>query len=161
MLQFVLEFATTKPGSVSPAEDPRPNSSSPTPCSQPPSENDVPVDNRLDTFCGLWEVTASRFTRKLSLNLPLVLSSHWFCSFALDSKPEDADSSEGLVSSCQRTPIHKPFTQCRPPVDCSPQPAPHNISDEELHSLKTCLQRWRTEVENDISGDPDSSSLKF
>ncbi|XP_075888245.1 ubiquitin carboxyl-terminal hydrolase 28 isoform X2 [Nelusetta ayraudi] len=112
MLQFVLEFATTKPSSVSPADDLRPNSSSPTPCSQPPSENDVPEDN---------------------------------------SKPEDADSSEGLVSSCQRTPIHKPFTQCRPPVDCSPQPAPHSVSDEELHSLKTCLQRWRTEVENDIS----------
>lgn len=66
MLQFVLEFATTKPSSVSPADDPRPNSSSPTPCSQPPSENDVPVDNRLDVIL---EVTASHFTHSLSLNL--------------------------------------------------------------------------------------------
>lgn len=48
MLQFVLEFATTKPSSVSPAEDLRPNSSSPTPCSQALSDNDVHVDNRLD-----------------------------------------------------------------------------------------------------------------
>uniref|UniRef100_A0A672H9V0 Ubiquitin specific peptidase 28 n=1 Tax=Salarias fasciatus TaxID=181472 RepID=A0A672H9V0_SALFA len=97
MLQFVLEFATTKPTSVSPAEDPRLATSSPTPVT---------------------------------------------------------DSAEGLasgVSSCQRTPIYKPFTQCRHPVDCPPHPAPHNVTEEELHFVKTCLQRWRTEVENDIN----------
>uniref|UniRef100_A0A8C4ERT2 ubiquitinyl hydrolase 1 n=1 Tax=Dicentrarchus labrax TaxID=13489 RepID=A0A8C4ERT2_DICLA len=101
MLQFVLEFATTKPTSVSPAEDLRPTSPSPTPASHP-------------------------------LNSP-----------------------EGLVagvSSCQRTPIYKPFTQCRLPIDCPPHPAPHSITEEELHFVKTCLQRWRTEVENDING---------
>lgn len=68
----------------------------------------------------------------------------------------EADPSESLVSSassCQRTPIYKPFTQCRHPMDCSPHPAPHNISEEELHFVKTCLQRWRTEVENDINGE--------
>uniref|UniRef100_A0A8C9YRR9 Ubiquitin carboxyl-terminal hydrolase n=1 Tax=Sander lucioperca TaxID=283035 RepID=A0A8C9YRR9_SANLU len=102
MLQFVLEFATTKPTSVSPAEDLRP--ASPTPV----------------THCDA-------------------------------SEPEDPDSSEGLVSSCQRTPIYKPFTQCRHPVDCPPHPAPHSITEEELHFVKTCLQRWRTEVENDIN----------
>uniref|UniRef100_A0A4W6E1W4 ubiquitinyl hydrolase 1 n=1 Tax=Lates calcarifer TaxID=8187 RepID=A0A4W6E1W4_LATCA len=99
MLQFVLEFATTKPTSVSPAEDLRLAASSPT--------------------------------------------------------PTNTDSSEGLVSSvssCQRTPIYKPFTQCRHPIDCPPHPAPHSITDEELHFVKTCLQRWRTEVENDING---------
>uniref|UniRef100_A0A3Q1FAM7 Ubiquitin carboxyl-terminal hydrolase n=1 Tax=Acanthochromis polyacanthus TaxID=80966 RepID=A0A3Q1FAM7_9TELE len=101
MLQFVLEFATTKPTSVSPTEDPRLAASSPT--------------------------------------------------------PTEADSSEGLVSSvssvssCQRTPIYKPFTQCRHPIDCPPHPAPHSITEEELHFVKTCLQRWRTEVENDIN----------
>uniref|UniRef100_A0AAQ5XG81 Ubiquitin carboxyl-terminal hydrolase n=1 Tax=Amphiprion ocellaris TaxID=80972 RepID=A0AAQ5XG81_AMPOC len=100
MLQFVLEFATTKPTSVSPTEDPRLAASSPTPT-----------------------------------GLPL-------------------NSSEGLVSSvssCQRTPIYKPFTQCRYPIDCPPHPAPHSITEEELHFVKTCLQRWRTEVENDIN----------
>ncbi|XP_035846679.1 ubiquitin carboxyl-terminal hydrolase 28 isoform X3 [Sander lucioperca] len=109
MLQFVLEFATTKPTSVSPAEDLRP--ASPTPANHPLSEQ-VSKDN---------------------------------------SEPEDPDSSEGLVSSCQRTPIYKPFTQCRHPVDCPPHPAPHSITEEELHFVKTCLQRWRTEVENDIN----------
>lgn len=75
--------------------------------------------------------------------------------FTALSEPGDTDSSEGLVSSvssCQRTPIYKPFTQCRHPIDCPPHPAPHSITDEELHFVKTCLQRWRTEVENDING---------
>ncbi|KAM6911946.1 ubiquitin carboxyl-terminal hydrolase 28 isoform 2-T2 [Lycodopsis pacificus] len=112
MLQFVLEFATTKPTSVSPAEDPRP--ASPTPASHPLSE------------------VISKDT----------------------SEPEDTDSLEGpvsSVSSCQRTPIYKPFTQCRLPVDCPPHPAPHSVTEEELLFVKTCLQRWRTEVENDIN----------
>ncbi|XP_041864184.1 ubiquitin carboxyl-terminal hydrolase 28 isoform X2 [Melanotaenia boesemani] len=114
MLQFVLEFATTKPTSVSPAEDSRLASSSPTPASQPLSE-------------------------------PIVKDS---------TEAVDTDTAEGLVSSvsnCQRTPIYKPFTQCRHPVDCPPHPAPHSITEEELHFVKTCLQRWRTEVENDIN----------
>ncbi|KAI3373959.1 hypothetical protein L3Q82_022522 [Scortum barcoo] len=120
MLQFVLEFATTKPTSVSPAEDLRPTSSSPTPMSHPLSEA-ISKDN---------------------------------------SEPGDADSSEGLVSSCQRTPIYKPFTQCRLPIDCPPHPAPHSITEEELHFVKTCLQRWRTEVENDIN-DPAITNLSI
>ncbi|XP_022616558.1 ubiquitin carboxyl-terminal hydrolase 28 isoform X2 [Seriola dumerili] len=114
MLQFVLEFATTKPSSVSPAEDLRLAASSPTPAS-----NGLSEPNSKD-----------------------------------NSAPEDTDSPEGLVSSvssCQRTPIYKPFTQCRHPVDCPPHPAPHSITEEELHFVKTCLQRWRTEVENDIN----------
>uniref|UniRef100_A0A8D0D0N9 Ubiquitin carboxyl-terminal hydrolase n=1 Tax=Sander lucioperca TaxID=283035 RepID=A0A8D0D0N9_SANLU len=97
MLQFVLEFATTKPTSVSPCH----------------SGSAITIANVCE--------------------------------------PEDPDSSEGLVSSCQRTPIYKPFTQCRHPVDCPPHPAPHSITEEELHFVKTCLQRWRTEVENDIN----------
>ncbi|KAL6098450.1 usp28 [Pungitius sinensis] len=109
MLQFVLEFSTTKPTSVSPAENLRP--ASPTPASHPLSDL-VCKDN---------------------------------------SEQEDADPLEGAVSSCQRTPIYKPFTQCRPPVDCPPHPAPHSATEEELHFVKTCLQRWRTEVENDIN----------
>ncbi|KAK5887245.1 hypothetical protein CesoFtcFv8_015866 [Champsocephalus esox] len=105
MLQFVLEFATTKPSSVSPAEDLR--------AASPASP--LPKDN---------------------------------------SETTDADSSEDPVagvSSCQRTPIYKPFTQCRLPIDCPPHPAPHSVSEEELHFVKSCLQRWRTEVENDIN----------
>uniref|UniRef100_A0A8D0D2R6 Ubiquitin carboxyl-terminal hydrolase n=1 Tax=Sander lucioperca TaxID=283035 RepID=A0A8D0D2R6_SANLU len=100
MLQFVLEFATTKPTSVSPAEDLRP--ASPTPANHPLSE-------QRTTLTSSFSATPSR------------------------------------------TPIYKPFTQCRHPVDCPPHPAPHSITEEELHFVKTCLQRWRTEVENDIN----------
>uniref|UniRef100_A0A7N9B207 Ubiquitin carboxyl-terminal hydrolase n=1 Tax=Mastacembelus armatus TaxID=205130 RepID=A0A7N9B207_9TELE len=108
MLQFVLEFATTKPTSVSPV---------------------------VQTVSHILHLSLDAFHATLS-------------------EPEDTDSSEGLVSSvssCQRTPIYKPFTQCRHPVDCPPHPAPHSITEEELHFVKTCLQRWRTEVENDIN----------
>ncbi|XP_051793293.1 ubiquitin carboxyl-terminal hydrolase 28 isoform X3 [Acanthochromis polyacanthus] len=128
MLQFVLEFATTKPTSVSPAEDPRLAASSPTPTGLPLSE------------------TVSKDTRRSKSEAGADLC-----------EPGEADSSEGLVSSvssvssCQRTPIYKPFTQCRHPIDCPPHPAPHSITEEELHFVKTCLQRWRTEVENDIN----------
>ncbi|XP_021174230.2 ubiquitin carboxyl-terminal hydrolase 28 isoform X1 [Fundulus heteroclitus] len=114
MLQFVLEFATTKPSSVSPAEDPRLATSSPPPASHP-----------------LSEATAKD-----------------------SSEPGDKDPSEGLpssVSSCQQTPIYKPFTQCKLPSDCPPHPAPHSATEEELHFVKACLRRWRAEVEHDIN----------
>ncbi|KAM9728442.1 ubiquitin carboxyl-terminal hydrolase 28 isoform 1-T1 [Menidia menidia] len=113
MLQFVLEFATTKPTSLSAAEDSRQATASPTLASHPLSEQ-FPKDN---------------------------------------SEPGDMDSEEIIspVSNCQRTPIYKPFTQCRQPVDYPPHPAPHSVTEEELHFVKTCLQRWRTEVENDIN----------
>uniref|UniRef100_A0A8C8E1C9 ubiquitinyl hydrolase 1 n=1 Tax=Oryzias sinensis TaxID=183150 RepID=A0A8C8E1C9_9TELE len=114
MLQFVLEFATTKPTSVSPAtEEMRLSTASPTPPASFPHSEAVPRDS---------------------------------------SDTEETD--DGLacgVSNCQRTPIYKPFTQCRPPIDCPPHPAPHSITEEELHFVKTCLQRWRTEVENEIN----------
>ncbi|KAI5096602.1 ubiquitin carboxyl-terminal hydrolase 28 isoform X2, partial [Silurus meridionalis] len=54
-------------------------------------------------------------------------------------------------SSTQRTPIHKPFTQCRPPTDWPQHPAPGSVSDEELHFVRGCLQRWRTEAENNMN----------
>uniref|UniRef100_A0A7N6FLQ3 Ubiquitin carboxyl-terminal hydrolase n=1 Tax=Anabas testudineus TaxID=64144 RepID=A0A7N6FLQ3_ANATE len=119
MLQFVLEFATTKPTSISPAEDLRPAASSPTPANHPVSEP-ASKDNRCST----------QRSRK-------------------QNKTVAPDQTH--VSSCQRTPIYKPFTQCRHPLDCPPHPAPHSITEEELHFVKTCLQRWRTEVENDIN----------
>uniref|UniRef100_A0A8C5C7J9 ubiquitinyl hydrolase 1 n=1 Tax=Gadus morhua TaxID=8049 RepID=A0A8C5C7J9_GADMO len=103
MLQFVLEFATTKPPSASQAEDPRNGGSPATP---PPS----------------------------------------------DQPAESAEASEGVsASNCQRTPIYKPFTQCRPPMECPPHPAPHDVSEEELHHVRACLQRWRSEVESSIT----------
>uniref|UniRef100_A0AAR2LFH2 Ubiquitin carboxyl-terminal hydrolase n=1 Tax=Pygocentrus nattereri TaxID=42514 RepID=A0AAR2LFH2_PYGNA len=70
------------------------------------------------------------------------------------TEPEDAGSSNGsdcTQTATQRTPIHKPFTQCRPPMDGPLHPAPHSVTEEELHFVRSCLTRWRTEVENNIN----------
>lgn len=183
MLQFVLEFATTKATSVSPAEDSRQAASSPTPPSAPLSEA-IAKESRclpFSTLLFLYRATAlysprpqvgSRKWNHLLIDL-IYSQLVWFhtvlslngkswhaCNccvvvLAFFSDPGESVSSESLgssVSSCQRTPIYKPFTQCRQPIDCPPHPAPHSITEEELHFAKTCLQRWRTEVENDING---------
>uniref|UniRef100_A0A674A376 Ubiquitin carboxyl-terminal hydrolase n=1 Tax=Salmo trutta TaxID=8032 RepID=A0A674A376_SALTR len=106
MLQYMLEFACTKPTSVSPAEDARLAASSPTPPSSTPPSN---------------------------------------------AGPSDSSTCQQKPSSSQRTPIYKPFTQCRPPMDAPPHPAPHSVTEEELRFVKTCLQRWRTEMENNMN----------
>ncbi|XP_046724189.1 ubiquitin carboxyl-terminal hydrolase 28 isoform X2 [Silurus meridionalis] len=72
------------------------------------------------------------------------------------SQTEGDDACSSDVSGCtqsstQRTPIHKPFTQCRPPTDWPQHPAPGSVSDEELHFVRGCLQRWRTEAENNMN----------
>uniref|UniRef100_A0A8C1SJU1 Ubiquitin carboxyl-terminal hydrolase n=1 Tax=Cyprinus carpio TaxID=7962 RepID=A0A8C1SJU1_CYPCA len=103
MLQYVLEYATTKPTNVSPAS--------------------VPVNPAAHT------------------------------------EPSSGDSRQGPFScilihqlcdrlSTQRTHIHKPFTQCRPPIEVPLQPAPHSVTEEELYFVRSCLQRWRAEVES-------------
>ncbi|XP_060747097.1 ubiquitin carboxyl-terminal hydrolase 28 [Tachysurus vachellii] len=70
------------------------------------------------------------------------------------TETDDAGSSDGsgcTQSSTQRTPIHKPFTQCRPPADWPQHPVPASVSEEELHFVRGCLQRWRTEAENNMN----------
>ncbi|XP_026860252.2 ubiquitin carboxyl-terminal hydrolase 28 [Electrophorus electricus] len=109
MLQYVLEFATTKPLTTSPALLAPTNTIIPM---EPSSEN------------------------------------------TSETEPDDAGSSDGpgcTLTATQRTPIHKPFTQCRPPMEGSLHPAPHNVTEEELSFVRGCLQRWRVEVENSIN----------
>uniref|UniRef100_A0A673KB43 Ubiquitin carboxyl-terminal hydrolase n=1 Tax=Sinocyclocheilus rhinocerous TaxID=307959 RepID=A0A673KB43_9TELE len=106
MLQYVLEFATTKPTNVSPASVPM----NPAAHTEPSSS-----DSRQGPFS---------------------------CS---------SDGSDCPQTATQRTPIHKPFTQCRPPIEVPLQPAPHSVTEEELYFVRSCLQRWRAEVENTIN----------
>ncbi|XP_010891831.2 ubiquitin carboxyl-terminal hydrolase 28 isoform X1 [Esox lucius] len=119
MLQYVLEFACTKPSSVSPAEDVRPASSSPT-----PSSSNLQHADANDTSQ---------------------------CQEPGEAGPSDGPACQQQPPLGQRTPIYKPFTQCRPIMDSPPHPAPHCVAEEELRFVKTCLQRWRTEVENNIN----------
>uniref|UniRef100_A0A671T3S3 Ubiquitin carboxyl-terminal hydrolase n=1 Tax=Sinocyclocheilus anshuiensis TaxID=1608454 RepID=A0A671T3S3_9TELE len=106
MLQYVLEFVTTKPTNVSPA-----------------------------SLCD-----------KLCLS--------FFSLPCLSPSKYDAGSSDGSgcpQTATQKTPIHKPFTQCRPPMEVPLQPAPHSVTEEELYFVRSCLQRWRAEVENTVN----------
>uniref|UniRef100_A0A8C7ITD7 Ubiquitin carboxyl-terminal hydrolase n=1 Tax=Oncorhynchus kisutch TaxID=8019 RepID=A0A8C7ITD7_ONCKI len=118
MLQYVLEFACTKPTSVSPAEDVRLAASSPTPP-------------------GILHY------------LPVLLVTPYDCSCQEpgDTGLSDSPTCQQQPPSGQRTPIFKPFTQCRAPMDTPPHPAPHSVTEEELRFVKICLQRWRSEVE--------------
>uniref|UniRef100_A0A8C7RM11 Ubiquitin carboxyl-terminal hydrolase n=1 Tax=Oncorhynchus mykiss TaxID=8022 RepID=A0A8C7RM11_ONCMY len=117
MLQYVLEFACTKPTSVSPAEDVRLAASSPT----PPGSN-------LKHTQGNPDDTSQ-------------------CQEPGDTGLSDSPTCQQQPPSGQRTPIFKPFTQCRAPMDTPPHPAPHSVTEEELRFVKICLQRWRSEVE--------------
>ncbi|XP_066564549.1 ubiquitin carboxyl-terminal hydrolase 28 isoform X3 [Amia ocellicauda] len=123
MLQYVLEFATTKPSSVSPAEDVR--AASPSPATS--------LDASAQT-----EPTPEETS---------------------PSEEEDTTSPDCIncqAAPTQRTPIYKPFTQCRPPMEPPPHPAPHSVSVEELHFVRGCLQRWRAEVKHNIQELKDS-----
>ncbi|XP_074072810.1 ubiquitin carboxyl-terminal hydrolase 28 isoform X8 [Macrotis lagotis] len=46
--------------------------------------------------------------------------------------------------------INKPFTSSRTSVKMPEHPAPRTITEEEMNFVKTCLQRWRSEIEQDI-----------
>ncbi|NXI27315.1 UBP28 hydrolase, partial [Sterrhoptilus dennistouni] len=37
-----------------------------------------------------------------------------------------------------------------PPAELCERPAPHVVSEEELNLVQTCLQRWRSEIEQDV-----------
>ncbi|TNM84481.1 hypothetical protein fugu_008659 [Takifugu bimaculatus] len=69
----------------------------------------------------------------------------------LPKTPETQNHQKAWCPAAREPLFTSPFTQCRPPIECPPHPAPHSITDEELHFVKTCLQRWRAEVENDIN----------
>ncbi|XP_065143002.1 ubiquitin carboxyl-terminal hydrolase 28 isoform X2 [Paramisgurnus dabryanus] len=108
MLQYVLEFATTKPTNASPVSPVPPNAVHTEPTSGDTSQKEPD-----------------------------------------DTGPSDGPSCSQMAT--QRTQIHKPFTQCRPSMDAPLQPAPHSVTEEELHFVRGCLQRWRTEAENTIN----------
>ncbi|XP_041098218.1 ubiquitin carboxyl-terminal hydrolase 28 isoform X3 [Polyodon spathula] len=123
MLQYILEFATTKPTSVSPTQDIKVTSPASTTTLSTPTD---PVN----------EQTSPSETE--------------------NSGPPDSSNSAPMSPPPQRTPVYKPFTQCRPPMDTPPHPAPHKVSEEELCFIKGCLHRWRTEVEQNIQELKDS-----
>ncbi|XP_006890854.1 PREDICTED: ubiquitin carboxyl-terminal hydrolase 28 [Elephantulus edwardii] len=43
-----------------------------------------------------------------------------------------------------------PLMSSRSSIEMPAHPAPHKVTDEEINFVKTCLQRWRSEIEQDI-----------
>ncbi|XP_053756453.1 ubiquitin carboxyl-terminal hydrolase 28 isoform X4 [Panthera pardus] len=46
--------------------------------------------------------------------------------------------------------MNKPFTSSRSSMEMPAQPAPRTVTEDEINFVKTCLQRWRSEIEQDI-----------
>lgn len=75
-----------------------------------------------------------------------------------DSSPEScSQDAEGTFSSPEDAlpksdVMNGPCSSPHSSLGVSAPPAPRTVTDEEMNSVKTCLQRWRSEIEQDIQG---------
>ncbi|XP_074160320.1 LOW QUALITY PROTEIN: ubiquitin carboxyl-terminal hydrolase 28 [Sminthopsis crassicaudata] len=111
MLQYVLEFASTKP-----------------------AEEVPPSGHASSLHCPISDLTAKKSIRAEEYS----------------GKVEVSLSSLEKENLLQNDLINKPFTSSRPSVKMPEHPAPRTITEEEMNFVKTCLQRWRSEIEQDI-----------
>uniref|UniRef100_A0A8C6FUD6 Ubiquitin carboxyl-terminal hydrolase 28 n=1 Tax=Moschus moschiferus TaxID=68415 RepID=A0A8C6FUD6_MOSMO len=71
------------------------------------------------------------------------------------SKESTSQEAEVTFSSSEDS-VHKsemaeqPLKPPRSSVEMPAHPAPRTVTDEEINFVKTCLQRWRNEIEQDI-----------
>ncbi|NXJ51818.1 UBP28 hydrolase, partial [Spizaetus tyrannus] len=66
---------------------------------------------------------------------------------------KDARTEDGAFFLANSSPQQKPSALLQPsgsPAETSERPAPHVVSEEELNLVRTCLQRWRNEIEQDV-----------
>ncbi|XP_070240295.1 ubiquitin carboxyl-terminal hydrolase 28 isoform X10 [Bos mutus] len=75
----------------------------------------------------------------------------------LESTSEESTSqeAEGTFSSSEDSVrksrmAEQPLKPPRSSVEMPAHPAPRTVTDEEINFVKTCLQRWRNEIEQDI-----------
>uniref|UniRef100_A0A4W2DZ21 Ubiquitin carboxyl-terminal hydrolase 28 n=1 Tax=Bos indicus x Bos taurus TaxID=30522 RepID=A0A4W2DZ21_BOBOX len=75
----------------------------------------------------------------------------------LESTSEESTSqeAEGTFSSSEDSGrksrmAEQPLKPPRSSVEMPAHPAPRTVTDEEINFVKTCLQRWRNEIEQDI-----------
>ncbi|XP_063491378.1 ubiquitin carboxyl-terminal hydrolase 28 isoform X17 [Symphalangus syndactylus] len=88
------------------------------------------------------------------MTLPLS-SVHCPVSDQTSKESTSTESSSQDVESTFSSPedsLHKskPLTSSRSSMEMPSQPAPRTVTDEEINFVKTCLQRWRSEIEQDI-----------
>ncbi|XP_042687934.1 ubiquitin carboxyl-terminal hydrolase 28 isoform X6 [Centrocercus urophasianus] len=120
MLQYVLEFITTKPaGAVSSA------------CVS--STGDSQVVDRQSQGESLILGTPSQPDSMLD---------------GRDGKPED--EAVLLANSSTQQQLNTPLQPSAPPAEMLDCPAPHMVSEEEMNLVTACLQRWRNEIEQDV-----------
>ncbi|XP_052553196.1 ubiquitin carboxyl-terminal hydrolase 28 isoform X10 [Tympanuchus pallidicinctus] len=120
MLQYVLEFITTKPaGAVSSA------------CVS--STEDSQVLDRQSQGESLILGTPSQPDSMLD---------------GKDGKPED--EAVLLANSSTQQQLSTPLQPSAPPAEMLDCPAPHMVSEEEMNLVTACLQRWRSEIEQDV-----------
>ncbi|KAI3373400.1 hypothetical protein L3Q82_022008, partial [Scortum barcoo] len=137
VLQYAMEFASSKPVCTSPVEDI--DSSAPpggtTGQQLPPPRQFQKQDQVRLNFTKVFLII---FGTTEQDSLP-----------PLESSVPASGPTTASTAAQQRVPIHKPFTQSRLPPDLPMHPAPRHITEEELRVLEGCLHRWRSEVEND------------
>uniref|UniRef100_A0A2K5RJU4 Ubiquitin carboxyl-terminal hydrolase n=1 Tax=Cebus imitator TaxID=2715852 RepID=A0A2K5RJU4_CEBIM len=68
-------------------------------------------------------------------------------STSTESSSQDVESTFSSEDSQHKS---KPLTSSRSSMEMPAQPAPKTVTDEEINFVKTCLQRWRSEIEQDI-----------
>uniref|UniRef100_A0A673L9Z9 Ubiquitin carboxyl-terminal hydrolase n=1 Tax=Sinocyclocheilus rhinocerous TaxID=307959 RepID=A0A673L9Z9_9TELE len=119
VLQYAMEFASSKPVCTSPLED--------VDTTALPGGTTAQLPPPASVFCMDFSTGEQPDT----------------------SVPAEGSGSGSQAQQQQRVSIHKPFTQSRVPPDLPMHPAPRHITEEELRVLEGCLHRWRSEVEND------------
>ncbi|NWI35021.1 UBP28 hydrolase, partial [Sula dactylatra] len=115
MLQYVLEFISTKPAVVVSSAQ-----GSQTALLQ--SHTEPRVLDMLSQTDGVLERKATR-TEDAAF-------------FLANASPQEKSST--------------PLQPSGSPAATSERPAPHVVSEEELNLVRTCLQRWRNEIEQDV-----------
>uniref|UniRef100_A0A8C5L3Y5 Ubiquitin carboxyl-terminal hydrolase 28 n=1 Tax=Jaculus jaculus TaxID=51337 RepID=A0A8C5L3Y5_JACJA len=102
------------------------------------------------------ESCLSQSDKHMTLPLPSVHCPVTDLKSKESTSPESGSQEvEGTFSSPQDS-LHKsevmngPLTSTRPSLAMPASPAPRTVTDEEMSFVKTCLQRWRSEIEQDI-----------
>ncbi|XP_068410710.1 ubiquitin carboxyl-terminal hydrolase 28 isoform X3 [Eschrichtius robustus] len=72
-------------------------------------------------------------------------------STSKESTSQDAESTFSSEDSLHKSKMaNQPLKPSRSSMEMPSHPAPRTVTDEEINFVKTCLQRWRSEIEQDI-----------
>ncbi|XP_061059853.1 ubiquitin carboxyl-terminal hydrolase 28 isoform X3 [Eubalaena glacialis] len=72
-------------------------------------------------------------------------------STSKESTSQDAESTFSSEDSLHKSKMaNQPLIPSRSCMEMPSHPAPRTVTDEEINFVKTCLQRWRSEIEQDI-----------